>query len=508
MLLCVCSQELKDKRKKKEERELKDWRQWWRMRKLRNWITELFSKSVQFLCDIVGRFLCNCCDPSLKTECVAAFLPLCWLFLFCSLLTISLLWFFHQNPDNNGLVKCIALYIMLPLRGLILISLLVNAYSYSFKQRQDTDGLVNENTSLFGNKQTRKDKKNPQWEEVLTILLGSASSLHSQKSFHKRTFVEKLQFLLLSCVLQPKMKSIRLPFRWLGNTINFLAHLFEEEDFEYHEDLPEYIYVDFNAWVYEGSDLLWASLLETMWKKIEAKHGKYSVRLHRASIELSGELDDDDLEIPQGEREAAIFFLKLKAFLFLSLALFATIYLWVVGMLFNFLGLDDIYNKIILQVTATSPLMATLYTFVRKVQPELRNSRGAQIMREVQSFEKYSRADFTKNTGFIGRVKKEMGYMFDYLKTQRIRDEKYQILRGVRLVIFVDDLDRCQAKTIMTVLEAVILLLVDAPVTIFIAIDNRLVVASIKTHGSQIQGRRSRWLQVPGQNCTNSFLYS
>ncbi len=151
-------------------------------------------------------------------------------------------------------------------------------------------------------------------------------------------------------------------------------------------------------------------------------------------------------------------------------------------MLFNFLGLDDIYNKIILQVTATSPLMATLYTFVRKVLPELRNSRGAQIMREVQSFEKYSRADFTKNTGFIGRVKKELGYMFDYLKTQRIRDQKHQILRGVRLVIFVDDLDRCQAKTIMTVLEAVILLLVDAPVTIFIAIDSRIVVASIEEH--------------------------
>jgi Leucine-rich repeat (LRR) protein len=440
-------QELKDKRKKKEERGLKEWQQWWRMRKLRNWISELFSKSVQFLCDIVGRFLCNCCDPSLKTECVAAFIafPLFWPISIC-LLTIGGFW-------------CIK------------------------KEGQDIfEDLANENTPLVENKQTRKDKKSPQWEEVLTILLGSASSLHSQKSFYERTFVEKLQFLLLSCALQPLMKIILLPFRWFGKILHFLAHLWKKEDFEYHEDLPEYIYVDFNAWVYQGTDLLWASLLETMWEKIEAKHGKYSVRLHRASIELSGELDDDDLKTRQGKREAAIFFLKLKAFLFLSLALFATIYLWVVGIPFNFWGLDDIYNKIILQVTATSPLMATLYTFVSKVLPELRNSRGAQIMREVQSFEKYSRADFTKNTGFMGRVKKEMGYMFDYLKTQRIRDEKHQILRGVRLVIFVDDLDRCQAKTIMAVLEAVVLLLVDAPVTIFIAIESRVVVASIEEH--------------------------
>ena len=45
---------------------------------------------------------------------------------------------------------------------------------------------------------------------------------------------------------------------------------------------------------------------------------------------------------------------------------------------------------------------------------------------------------------------------------------------------FFDDLDRgCSGKIVMAVLEAVILLLVDAPMTCCLALDSRLVTASV-----------------------------
>ncbi len=278
------------------------------------------------------------------------------------------------------------------------------------------------------------------------------------------------------------MKVICLPIQCCRNITYFVFNICkEEEKFEYREDLPEHIHVTFNTWVYQGSDLLWASLLEVIWKSIEAKHGKGSVTLHRAKVALSGELDGDDPETRRSKREAAIYREACNVFLGISVAVFTAVYTSVEENPIAFVGLDDIYNKIILQVTATSPLVAILFKIVKKVLPELRNP-GTRILNEINSFGKCNRDDFTKETGYMGRVKKEMEYVYDYLKTQRIRDEKLQILRDVRLFIFIDDLDRCVTKTIMDVLEAVPLLLVNAPVTIWIAIDSRVVVNSIEEH--------------------------
>ena len=46
----------------------------------------------------------------------------------------------------------------------------------------------------------------------------------------------------------------------------------------------------------------------------------------------------------------------------------------------------------------------------------------------------------------------------------------------------IDDLDRCPKDAIVKVLEAVILLLVNAPITCWLAIDSRVVVAAIEDY--------------------------
>lgn len=81
-----------------------------------------------------------------------------------------------------------------------------------------------------------------------------------------------------------------------------------------------------------------------------------------------------------------------------------------------------------------------------------------------------------------GRVKQEIDYLFDFLQTQMYYDKVNRCKRPVRFSIFVDDLDRCDSKTVVKVLQAMKLLLDNDDnqmVTCWTAIDTRLIVASI-----------------------------
>ena len=65
------------------------------------------------------------------------------------------------------------------------------------------------------------------------------------------------------------------------------------------------------------------------------------------------------------------------------------------------------------------------------------------------------------------------------MRTHSWYDEEKKKYRNVRICIFVDDLDRCNSETVVSVLEAMFLLLNDSPISCYLAIDTRLVVASI-----------------------------
>lgn len=114
-----------------------------------------------------------------------------------------------------------------------------------------------------------------------------------------------------------------------------------------------------------------------------------------------------------------------------------------------------------------SPLLffKQLYTFLRDVLPYL-TKEPEQFFQEALFGVDYLRRDFLQDLGFMGQIKKEAAYLFNFLRMKK--DEG-----AVRMCLFVDDLDRCNSKTVVSVLEAVFLLL---------AIDTRLVVASIDEH--------------------------
>jgi hypothetical protein len=153
------------------------------------------------------------------------------------------------------------------------------------------------------------------------------------------------------------------------------------------------------------------------------------VRLHRASISLSNEKASDDVKTRCNKRKIAItvFVLKILA---------STLVGVVTTTLFFTLG--DI-KKVFLSAVSFSPALYFAVNFVIKVLPELLESKGTRILNQVQGFETYDRPDFSEKTGFMGEVDKEVKYLFDFLRTTHVRDDKIKRSRPIRLAVFVDD---------------------------------------------------------------------
>ena len=72
-----------------------------------------------------------------------------------------------------------------------------------------------------------------------------------------------------------------------------------------------------------------------------------------------------------------------------------------------------------------------------------------------------------------------------------------KLRRRVRLMLFVDDLDRCPPNKIIEVLQSLILLTEDTPFLVMLAVDPRVVVSAIETNDSHFFSNE----------CINGFEY-
>ena len=229
--------------------------------------------------------------------------------------------------------------------------------------------------------------------------------------------------------------------------------------------------------------MLWAKLLEQLWSNVEEECGAFSVRRYRAivSLSLSGEKVNDDDETKRRKREMAVAKLVIKGTASLVLSVLAATLLLTLFDIRSYLA-----TKILAPIISSVPALYVLIQTAMKIVPELLQSRGATILNEVQSFGSHDRPDFSQMTGFMGYVHREVEYLFDFLKTEYFDDDELKVRRRICLSLFVNDLDRCQKETVMSVLEAVTLLLSDQPITVWLAIDSRIVVASIEDNFEKI----------------------
>ena len=125
--------------------------------------------------------------------------------------------------------------------------------------------------------------------------------------------------------------------------------------------------------------------------------------------------------------------------------------------------------KIILASLGAIPSLKLLYDTNKNAA----TSRGDALFAEASG-------SIKDNVGFMEKVSKELTELFAFLKRYK---EETDI--DLRIVLFVDDLDRCvtNGRNVM-VLEAIQLLLniPGAPIVVFLAIDTRIMATSIEAY--------------------------
>ncbi|KAJ8605434.1 hypothetical protein CTAYLR_003312 [Chrysophaeum taylorii] len=267
----------------------------------------------------------------------------------------------------------------------------------------------------------------------------------------------------------------------------------------------EYIFVDFNAWEYAGSNEVWTGLVANLYNKVESRiaRGKRQ-KVHRSNY---GSPDRDDAPIaPERgggvasgtnvnfkrkwrvrtamallKRRYGVRGLELRVFLFVGIAV-----AFVAILFFEALGISNAMIKTIYAAgyqaeSVAQSLSATVaaivafassFTLVRQTWQDSETSRGDYFFAQAKSID-----SVRTRLGFMSQVKFELNELFDFL-----RDFGNKTSTELVIVCYVDDLDRCLHGRNVKLLEAMQLILSvpGAPIIAFLAIDSRIVVASIE----------------------------
>jgi hypothetical protein len=208
----------------------------------------------------------------------------------------------------------------------------------------------------------------------------------------------------------------------------------------------EYVIVDFNAWIYEGSDNLWAGLIERLHSRMEDHFGWLRIRWFRLF----------DYEYPTFRDKIGLFFLYI---FYIGFPCLIGILFWYI---FESYGKD--YASFVSILIGSSASGCFILSKILKIIWELSKSQAEEIIKNSNKTQ--------EKLGFMNEVKKEVEIISQFLKY----NEK-------RVVIFIDDLDRCKYNKAVDVLNSVMLLLSekDSRFITFFAIDPRIVIKSIES---------------------------
>ena len=234
------------------------------------------------------------------------------------------------------------------------------------------------------------------------------------------------------------------------------------------KETVEYVFIDFNAWEFCASDELWAGMIRAMYEKVE-KRFEYEAR-------RAGGTEDDFkvkwriktakkklIEAYGGER-------KLQLFVLLATACLVILTIGTFLFIFDIIPLPP--KEKFEHYLVTAFVSSISYFWGNSIFQSAQVSRGDEI---------FSKAEAVKDKiGLMKDVREELSSLFEFIN----KDFKEGTSIQLKLVLFIDDLDRCLGGRNVKMLEAVHLLLnvPGAPVITFLAIDSRVVIASIEEY--------------------------
>ncbi|KAM4743689.1 NTPase KAP family P-loop domain-containing protein 1 [Anableps anableps] len=244
-----------------------------------------------------------------------------------------------------------------------------------------------------------------------------------------------------------------------------------------------FIYVNFSAWHFAGSDLLWAGIAIRLFHAMQIHFGKLHLALYRV-----GQYDEEDEIKEKVVKDGPNNWISKKVcccplwFFILSIIVIPVVLLVV----FFVWGLPKAEVEQEEQGTEANSEVgvlegfviaslgvpaATALRFAFQMAKNLIFSQDQNIKRGMDNDR------ISSQLGFMNEVRKEIWFLTQFIKFMEVFER-----RRIRIVLKITNLDRCSPKKIVTILEAINILLSDeeSPVLSILAVNPNVLLKKVK----------------------------
>uniref|UniRef100_A0A3B5KWM1 NTPase, KAP family P-loop domain containing 1 n=1 Tax=Xiphophorus couchianus TaxID=32473 RepID=A0A3B5KWM1_9TELE len=241
-----------------------------------------------------------------------------------------------------------------------------------------------------------------------------------------------------------------------------------------------FLYVNFSAWHFAGSDMLWAGIAIRLFNAMQMNFGKLQLSLYRVT-----QYDEED-ELKEKVKDSInnwaykIILGYPLWFVFVGIIVVPVVLLVV----FFVLGFPEIqspegqgteHSEVELLEGAVFICLgipaATGLRFVFQMVNSLAFSQAHNIKKGMDN------ERISKRLGFMNEVRKEMWFLTQFIKFMEVFER-----RRIRIVLKITHLDRCSPKKIVAVLGAINILLSDeeSPVLSILAANPNVLLEKVK----------------------------
>uniref|UniRef100_A0AAY4DBZ7 KAP NTPase domain-containing protein n=1 Tax=Denticeps clupeoides TaxID=299321 RepID=A0AAY4DBZ7_9TELE len=243
-----------------------------------------------------------------------------------------------------------------------------------------------------------------------------------------------------------------------------------------------YVFVRFSAWHFAGSDFLWAGLVLRLCQELQAKFGKLQLGLYRVVQH------DEDKAEQKKVTEDSIKDWRPKKICCFPLWLLCTVVLTVVLVLILFLvlfgfpqtskeeggstqqntGSVGAFEAVAIGILGVPAVGAIRFIFL--IVKNLIVSQDFNIRRKMDG------KKMSEQLGFMNEVRKEMRLLSCFIHFMEVFER-----RSIKVVLEITNLDRCEPKKAVGVLDSINILLSDeeSPFISLLAVNPEVIVKQV-----------------------------
>uniref|UniRef100_A0A3B3X7P7 Uncharacterized protein n=1 Tax=Poecilia mexicana TaxID=48701 RepID=A0A3B3X7P7_9TELE len=243
-----------------------------------------------------------------------------------------------------------------------------------------------------------------------------------------------------------------------------------------------FLYVNFSAWHFAGSDMLWAGIAIRLFHAMQVNFGKLQLAFYRVTQydeedEVKDTLDNWTYKMVLGCPLWSV----LVCIIVIPVVLLVVFFVW---------GFPEVQSpqKNETEVTKVDLLEGAI--FISLGIPAATGLRFAIQMANSLVFSQahnikkgMDNERLSKQLGFMNEVRKEIWFLTQFIKFMEVFEK-----RRIRIVLKITNLDRCSPKKIVAVLGAINILLSDeeSPVLSILAVNPTVLLEKVKFAESSI----------------------